>query len=77
MKHAFLAARKPRLELARSPEERAQMEDDHLAEFYRLWMETERNNQRQYTSEWLRGQYGALWTALRLKWQTVKAMVTP
>ena len=68
-KDAFLKARRPRLDLAKSPEERSQMEEDHLAEFYRFWVLSEREIQRRYTSEWLCAQYGSIWTAARLVWQ--------
>ncbi|CCA70977.1 hypothetical protein PIIN_04910 [Serendipita indica DSM 11827] len=68
-KDAFLRARQPRLDLAKTPEERSQMEEEHLAEFYRFWVLSERDTQRQYTSEWLRAQYGSIWTAARFVWQ--------
>jgi hypothetical protein len=76
-REAFLNARKARLELANSDEERLHMEEEHLAEFHRLWMDRERAIQREYTSEWLRAQYGALWTAARMKWEAWVTRVMP
>ncbi|KAG8855568.1 hypothetical protein FRB91_001989 [Serendipita sp. 411] len=66
MKEAYLNSRKGMLELATTPEERSRMEEDHLAEFYRLWVFSERPTQRRYNSQWLKYQYTLIWTTARM-----------
>ncbi|KIM23988.1 hypothetical protein M408DRAFT_332046 [Serendipita vermifera MAFF 305830] len=68
-RHAYLEAQKYRLAHAKTSEERAAMEEEHLAEFYASWVQTMRPLQHEYTATWLRGQYGSILTAARMNWR--------
>ncbi|PVF99116.1 hypothetical protein CPB86DRAFT_703866, partial [Serendipita vermifera] len=71
----FMQKLRPRLDLAKTPEERATMEEEHLTQFYRQWSSNEREVQRQYTREWTRSQYSSIWFAAKMTWRSWVARI--
>jgi apoptogenic protein 1 len=71
----FLQKLRPRLDLAKTPEERGRMEEEHLTQFYRQWSSNERAVQQQYTREWTRAQYSSIWFAAKMTWRSWVARI--